>query len=292
MTALVTPAWEGGHLAPRPKGARPPAARRALRKDTGLGIAMLLSAALHGGLLLIVGGFGLDAPTPLRQVEPVINVTLLRWPIPAPASQPELPMPPQPATEAAPHAEAIPQANIEVADTRVPKEEAPSPQPTKPAQEATPVAIAPVVLPTNIRQLAREVASMAGRQPLPESSNRVRRINAAAPETVTDAYYLDAWRRKVERFGQLNYPQAAREQQLYGTLRLLVSIEPDGALRDVRLLASSGHDVLDEAAMRIVRLAAPFAPFPPAMQELELLEIDRTWRFQRSRTVRLGEPSQ
>ena len=286
MTTLVAkPAFEGVLL----EGGRlalPRAARRALRTDSGLGVALLLSATLHGALLLVVGGFGLDAPRPLQQVEPVINVTLLRWPMPIDdAGESQLPALPELATEA------VPQESIE-ADASVPEEIAPAPQPAEPTQETAPVAVAPVVLSTNILQLAQEVAGMAQVQPTPATNTRVRRIDAAAPETVTDAYYLDAWRRKVERIGQLNYPQEARQRQLYGTLRLLVSIEPDGALRDVRLLASSGHDVLDEAALGIVRLAAPFAPFPPAMQELDLLEIDRTWRFQRTRSARLGEPSQ
>lgn len=271
MTALPATFPEEGRLA------LPGAARRAFRKDSGLGVALLLSAALHGALLSGVGTFGLDAPRPLRQVEPAINVTLLRWPMPT-RGQPELPTPTQPATEA------VPQANVEVSEATTPEEASHSPQPAEPVQEAATAPAAPVVLPTNIRQLAQEIVSMAERQPMPQTNTRIRRIDAAAPETVTDAYYLDAWRRKVERIGQLNYPQEARERQLYGTLRLLVSIEPDGDLRDVRLLASSGHDVLDEAALRIVRLAAPFAPFPPAMQELDLLEIDRTWRFQRTRT--------
>ena len=286
MTTLVAkPAFEGVLL----EGGRlalPRAARRALRTDSGLGVALLLSAALHGTLLLVVGGFGLDAPRPLQQVEPVINVTLLRWPMPIDdAGESQLPALPELATET------VPQESIE-ADASVPEEIAPAPQPAEPTQETAPVAVAPVVLSTNILQLAQEVAGMAQVQPTPATNTRVRRIDAAAPETVTDAYYLDAWRRKVERIGQLNYPQEARQRQLYGTLRLLVSIEPDGALRDVRLLASSGHDVLDEAALGIVRLAAPFAPLPPAMQELDLLEIDRTWRFQRTRSARLGEPSQ
>ena len=286
MTTLVAkPAFEGVLL----EGGRlalPRAARRALRTDSGLGVALLLSAALHGTLLLVVGGFGLDAPRPLQQVEPVINVTLLRWPMPIDdAGDSQLPALPELATET------VPQESIE-ADASVPEEIAPAPQPAEPTQETAPVAVAPVVLSTNILQLAQEVAGMAQVQPTPATNTRVRRIDAAAPETVTDAYYLDAWRRKVERIGQLNYPQEARQRQLYGTLRLLVSIEPDGALRDVRLLASSGHDVLDEAALGIVRLAAPFAPLPPAMQELDLLEIDRTWRFQRTRSARLGEPSQ
>ena len=254
--------------------------------DSGLGVALLLSAALHGALL-VAAGFGMDAPKPLRAAQPVIDVTLLRWPVPsdeAPISEPFAPEA-EPADIAV---EAQPQPNAANTRPTTPEEVAVLSAPTNApevVQEAPPV---PAVFSTNIRQMAREAARLGPGLAPPNTNTRVRRIDAAAPETVTDAYYLDAWRRKVERIGQINYPQEARERQLYGTLRLLVSIEPDGALRDVRLLASSGHDVLDEAAIRIVRLAAPFAPFPPAMEELELLEIDRTWRFQRTRNARSG----
>ena len=71
-----------------------------------------------------------------------------------------------------------------------------------------------------------------------------------------------------------------------GNLRLLVAIAADGSLHDVRVLESSGHAVLDAAAVRIVRLAAPYAPLPPAMRrDADVLEIVRTWQFQRRRRL-------
>lgn len=287
MTALVATQTFQGALS---EGGRPTlhrAAGWASRSDSGLGVALLLSAALHGTLLLVAAGLGMDAPKPLRAAQPVIDVTLLRWPMPSD----EAPIPEPFAPEAEPAeiaVEAPPQPNVSEARPTVPEETEAWPAPTNAPEAVEEAPPAPAVLSANIRQMAREVARLSPSLAPPNTNTRVRRIDAAAPETVTDAYYVDAWRRKVERIGQVNYPQEARERQLYGTLRLLVSIEPDGALRNVRLLASSGHDVLDEAAIRIVRLAAPFAPFPPAMEELELLEIDRTWRFQRTRNARSG----
>ena len=113
---------------------------------------------------------------------------------------------------------------------------------------------------------------------------RVRRLTSVSARRTVDAYYLQAWRRKVESIGNLNYPAEARAQQLYGNLRLLVSITADGALKDVQILESSGHAVLDDAAVRIVRLAAPFAPFPPEMRaDTDVLEIIRTWQFRKNR---------
>ncbi len=127
-----------------------------------------------------------------------------------------------------------------------------------------------------VRQIANLDAQTPGGHP------RVRRIVEDRAETPEDNWYLESWRRKVERIGKLNYPERARARKLYGSLRLLVAIEPDGTLRDARVIDSSGHKVLDEAAVRIVRLAAPYAPFPPGMRKhTDVLEIVRTWRFKK-----------
>lgn len=94
------------------------------------------------------------------------------------------------------------------------------------------------------------------------------------------ASYMDAWRRKVEQVGNMNYPEAAREQGLYGNLILDVAINADGSVREINLRRSSGHAELDEAAERIVRLAAPFAPLPDRIREhTDVLHITRTWQF-------------
>jgi len=91
---------------------------------------------------------------------------------------------------------------------------------------------------------------------------------------------MDAWRAKVERVGNLNYPDEARRQKLSGSLLLDVALNPDGTVNDIQLRRSSGQKVLDDAAMRIVRLASPFAPFPKDIeQEVDILHIERTWQF-------------
>jgi protein TonB len=80
--------------------------------------------------------------------------------------------------------------------------------------------------------------------------------------------------------GNLNYPQEARRQQLHGTLVLTVAVRADGSLESVVLNRSSGSDVLDQAALRIVELAAPFAALPPEItKDTDILEITRTWSF-------------
>lgn len=94
------------------------------------------------------------------------------------------------------------------------------------------------------------------------------------------ASYMQDWVAKVERVGNLNYPDAARRQGISGTLMLQVAINIDGSVRNIRVLRSSGHKVLDDAAIRIVQLAAPFAALPPEIRkDTDILHITRTWEF-------------
>ncbi|MGD8484725.1 MAG: energy transducer TonB [Thioalkalispiraceae bacterium] len=94
------------------------------------------------------------------------------------------------------------------------------------------------------------------------------------------ASYLEAWRAKVERIGNINYPSEAIHRNLSGKLLLDVAINPDGSLHSVKVLRSSGHSVLDESAMRIVRLAAPFPPLTKdILQDTEIMHITRVWQF-------------
>lgn len=105
-------------------------------------------------------------------------------------------------------------------------------------------------------------------------------ISSASTKKSHDALYLDGWRRRIEAVGNVNYPLEARRQQLYGSLRMLVALFPNGEVSEIQILQSSGHGILDQAAVEIVRMAAPFEPFPEAMRaEADILEIIRTWRF-------------
>ena len=92
--------------------------------------------------------------------------------------------------------------------------------------------------------------------------------------------YLENWREQIEKIGNLNYPEQARKDRIFGSLRILVAIQADGQLEEVRILKSSGSEVLDSAAKSIVLLAAPFDPLPKAIRsEADILEIIRTWQF-------------
>ena len=106
-----------------------------------------------------------------------------------------------------------------------------------------------------------------------------RKFLGARVEEYRFAQYVEDWRQKVERVGNLNYPPAAKGK-LYGNLVLTVAIKSDGSLERVELNRSSGHALLDAAAQRIVKLAAPYAGFPDAIRrDTDIIEITRTWSF-------------
>lgn len=107
-----------------------------------------------------------------------------------------------------------------------------------------------------------------------------RRFIGARTKEASDAMYLEAWRQKVERIGNLNYPTAAKDQKIYGQLRMTVSIKADGSIESIVIDKSSGSKILDEAAKNIVNLAAPYAKFSEEMQKnTDILGITRTWTF-------------
>jgi protein TonB len=94
------------------------------------------------------------------------------------------------------------------------------------------------------------------------------------------ASYMRDWVAKVERVGELNYPDAARRENLSGKLIVQVAVYPDGSVREITIRKPSGYKILDDAAVRIVKLAAPFAPFPESIKkETDVLYITRTWVF-------------
>jgi protein TonB len=107
-----------------------------------------------------------------------------------------------------------------------------------------------------------------------------RKFIGARTQEYRFAQYIEDWRIKVERIGNLNYPEEARRQQIYGKLQLSVSIRADGSLESVEVSRTSGQRILDAAAMRIVKLAAPYAPLPPDItRDTDILTIVRTWTF-------------
>ncbi len=136
-----------------------------------------------------------------------------------------------------------------------------------------------------LQQLSQDIASLQAQldrqNEMLSKMPRVRRITALSAKKAEDAAYLQHWRSRVEAIGNQYYPEASRRYGIYGELRMLVVIRKDGTLENLEILSSSGHTVLDEAALKIVRMAAPFAPFPKALADTtDKLEIVRTWQFQ------------
>ena len=164
---------------------------------------------------------------------------------------------------------------------------APKPKKAPTKKEETKTEVKPSVdAPTfDSSQLSSDIASLeaelAKEQQLYAKRPRIHRLSAASTMRDKGAWYKDEWRKKVERIGNLNYPDEARRKQIYGNLRLMVSINRDGSLYEVLVLESSGQPLLDQAAQRIVRLAAPFAPFTGDLSDIDRLEIIRTWKFAR-----------
>lgn len=276
-----------------------------VRPADRLGFTLFLAAVLHVALILGVG-FTLGDP---QQISKTLEITLATFKSEekpkkadflAQANQQgsgtlEHKAKPK-TTEKAPFQDKeIRKATPPAAPPQVQKKEAPkaavasrSPQPqkttvkreqTKPQPESNP---APTF---DSSQLSAEIASLEAEldkeRQLYAKRPRIHRLSAASTMRDKGAWYKEEWRKKIERVGNLNYPEEARRQRIYGNLRLLVSINRDGTLYEVQVLESSGQPVLDQGAMRIVRLAAPFAPFTGDLADIDRLEIIRTWRFER-----------
>jgi periplasmic protein TonB len=174
-----------------------------------------------------------------------------------------------------------------------PRSQEPQPAITQSHEPAPPVAIAQPKPPSEVRpepttpsaadilNASREMLQLEAQvsRSMEAYQKRPRRtfVGARAKE-FRFARYIEDWRSKIERVGELNYPASARG--IYGHLLVSVEIRADGSLENVEISRSSGKQVLDEAAVRIVRLAAPFAPFPPDIaRDTDILSITRTWSF-------------
>ncbi len=268
--------------------------------------ALVASVAFHAFAIVglgfkLPGGRGLDAP------HNVLDVVLVNS---RSAARPE-------------KADALAQANLDGGGNTEKKLRAASPLPVAPARESAPELRQAQSRVQQLEHEAKElmtrlkspaavspaepVAAPGARpdkvaQDLIEKSLEIQRLEAqirrdyqayqerprkkfvgARAAEYRFAVYVDNWRQKIERVGNLNYPEEARRRRIYGSLQLTVGVRPDGEVESVEINRSSGHKVLDGAAMRIVRLAAPFDRFPDAIRrDTDILYITRTWTFTRS----------
>lgn len=135
-------------------------------------------------------------------------------------------------------------------------------------------------------QTARLAAEISNTIELQASIDRTKYLNSSTKE-FGPAKYMREWIDRVERVGNLNYPDQARRKKLSGTLILDVVIDADGKLVKTDLRQSSGHQILDDAARRIVRLSAPFSAFPKKLRaEADVIHITRSWEFLNNSSLR------
>ncbi|WP_312957923.1 energy transducer TonB [Stutzerimonas nitrititolerans] len=290
---------------------RPPiSANPGVRPADRLGFTLFIAAVVHAALILGIG-FTLNEPSQLSKTLEITLSTFKSEEKPkeadfiaqdnqqgsgtlehkaSPKTTEQAPFQDTQIRKVTPAASPPPSNPVETPKTAVatrkplPDKTPDKPQKNKPQPQTQP---APVF---DSSQLSAEIASLEAqlskdRQEYAKRP-RVSRQNTAATMRDISAWYRDEWRKKVERIGNLNYPDEARRQRIYGSLRMLVIVKSDGTVEELRVLESSGRPVLDEAAMRIVRLSAPFAPFSGELaRNYDQVEIIRTWRFERGDTL-------
>lgn len=151
---------------------------------------------------------------------------------------------------------------------------------------APPTPTQPTLDTSQLNLQAREMANLQARisQQWDDYQKRPKRAFVGANvREYAFARYVEDWVTKVERVGNVNYPEAARRQGIYGSLKLTVSIFANGRIEAIEVDRSSGSKILDAAAIKIVELAAPYAIFPDDMRKkADILSITRTWTFTRS----------
>jgi len=223
-------------------------------------------------------------PTPLPASDPQTNAP------PPQQAQPPAPLLPVPPTPQQP----LPQANEHMTGNSDAAELPPQAPARDTTQAQTQNAAAndlpqPVNIPTppisaaELVKRSMEIAAISNRikQQLQQKAERPRRkyIHASTRE-YEYAAYMETWRAKVERVGNINYPEAVKRRSLSGSLILDVALRPSGAVDQIKVVKSSGYRLLDQAAIDIVQLAAPYAPFPKNIRrQVDILHITRTWQF-------------
>ncbi|MGR9045599.1 MAG: TonB family protein [Gammaproteobacteria bacterium] len=263
-------------------------------------VAVFIAAVFHAFVILAVG---FSVPTP-DEVSRAIEITIANTPVkkaPKQASflaqenqigagdkksKPEPPkqkLPsrgqepnklPQKKQVAQPKQQAAPQKIIA---TRKPVEEktAPAEVSKETKTEATPQ-LTPEALQQQIAQLGTQIREQHQSTDL----SKIKHVSSVSTHKYVAAQYMKDWENKVERTGNLNYPDVARKKNFFGTLTMEVGINADGSLYSIRIKQSSGNQALDDAAKRIVQISGPFPPLPTELlKELEVLIITRVWKF-------------
>lgn len=158
------------------------------------------------------------------------------------------------------------------------KVHAPQPEPPRKEERIDPAKLG-LRAPTYQEEKARLIAEIDRSWQEYQQRPKIKYLTSRTNE-FKDAVYLATWQAKIERVGNLNYPEEAKRRGLRGKVLLTVGVRHDGTLHEVIVKRSSGHKLIDDAARRIAELAAPYSGFPPDLRaEADLLYITRTWLF-------------
>jgi protein TonB len=279
----------------------PAAPSGALAEDQRLGATLALSLLVHGLVLLGIG-FTLEDAAPLR---PTLDVILTETTTPLTPKQAdflaqaanqgggeherslrprdtqtgpierETPgIAPRTMQAQSPQAEAAPQTRVvtslrsetSVADER--RTPAPVDTPKPPGPER-------IERDMEMARLAAEIHLRSERY----AKRPKRKFVSASTQEYAWATYLREWVDRVERVGNLNYPDAARRRRLAGQVVISVAIRRDGSVERADIVQSSGVSLLDASALRIAKLAEPYAPLPKTSEDPDVLHVTRTWQF-------------
>ena len=256
--------------------------------------ALTLFFALVAHAMIILGiTFGVHEDSPPDNTLPTLDITVVTRETPPPEEADYLAQSSQDGGGNVPEKVRPTQAIQEQAPAVMPQQPVPTPAQVVTTTAAdrqirqedteTPETRKPELTATRLIERSMEMVNLNAQlsESMQAYADRPRQVFVSArTQEFKYANYMREWVKKVERVGNLNYPDQARRQGLSGKLMLDVTMNADGTVRDISILRPSGHAVLDEAAIRIVNLAAPFAPFPPEiLKDADILHITRTWEF-------------
>lgn len=280
----------------------PPAVQRDIGDNQRLSATFVLSLLVHGLLVLGVG-FALDDAA---RVMPTLDVILTQTQTPLTpeqadflaqasnqgggehekstrprdsqagiAPQPEPGVAPQPMRAQSPAVQPPPQARVVTSTTRSDmRATRPEATPT-PTERPLPRSQEKIEHDMAMARLAAEIHMRTERY----AKRPKRKFVSASTKEYAYAAYLRRWVDRVERVGNLNYPEEARRRHIGGLLVISVAVKRDGSIEEAKIIQSSHIPMLDAAALRIVRLSEPFAPLPKTQEDIDILHVTRTWRF-------------
>jgi protein TonB len=273
----------------------------AIGESSRLGATLVLSALVHAMLVLGIGFAAEDAAPMVPTLDVILSQTRTELtpaqadflaqannqgggehdrstrptaPQAGPLPQPEDGLAPRPLRAQTPAPSPPPDARV-ISSIRA-EETVPTAQPTPD--------VAPAPLPPGQEKIARdiEMARLAAEIQLRShqyAKRPKRKFVSASTKEYAWAQYLRGWVDRVERVGNLNYPDEARRRRIGGLVVISVGVRRDGSVESTRIIQSSNIPMLDNAAVRIVQLSAPFEPLPKTREDPDVLHVTRTWQF-------------